>query len=123
MCSFQLPSDVSSAGCAATNTASTRDSADARMSVFRAFIDISPDLFLRPLGKCTRRRVYAPPDVLGQQRLRARYILKCAECGASLMMADRYKYARNGRPAVSHRLPQTRHSTRCATVERPSSGG
>src|SRR5213082_1792039 len=71
MFSFQVPADVSSAGCAASNTATTRDSADARMRVFRAFIDISPDLFLRPLGKCTRRRVYAPPDVLGQQRLLA----------------------------------------------------
>src|SRR5438105_2437 len=95
MFSFQVPADVSAAGCAASNTATTRDSADARMRVVRAFIDIFPDLFLRPLGKCTRRRVYAPPDVLGQQRPRAQYILKCAECGASLMMADRYKYARN----------------------------
>jgi hypothetical protein len=43
------------------------------------------------LGKCTRGRVYAPPHVLGQQRLRARYILKCAECGASRIMADKYK--------------------------------
>src|ERR1700758_1834385 len=48
--SFQVPADVSSAGCAASNTVTTKDSADARMRVFRAFIDHLPGSFVRQLA-------------------------------------------------------------------------
>src|SRR5215475_8519023 len=42
---FQVPAEVSSAGCAASNTVTNKDSADARMRAFRAFIDHLPDLW------------------------------------------------------------------------------
>src|SRR5207248_6054359 len=101
MFSFQVPADVSSAGCAACNTVTTRDSADASMRVFRASIDHLPGSFFYGHWASARGAEYTPRRMcLVSSACSPRYTLKCAECGASLMMADRYKYARNGRPEV-----------------------